>query len=191
MISQFSNYLSNHYIKPLDLSFTTCKRLKLVTDKAIGMTNWDDNAITMLFLVVNIIKHTQTHTHWLPLSQIHTHFLNTLWSTPVWLRYKSDGFHSLTTWQTPDRERKRSEAQKSKCNNRSGLMKQQIQETEGKGNSRKAIKSQSIQCTSPLFEAGGGQLHFWIYIYFHNNRLSSDYHAVSAKSVTLHVFVYP
>jgi len=125
------------------------------------------------------LTHTHTHTH----THESTHLLNTQWKTPVQhgsLRcYKSDSFHRLTTWQTTDRERKRSQAKKSKCNNRSGLMKQQIQEKkkkEGKGNNRKLITDKCTRCNSAVKR--GKQLNFRIFLHFPHKPHGSDCPAV-------------
>lgn len=92
-------------------------------------------------------KLMETHSDSHSIPHTHTHLVNTRWRSPVrrgsLRRYKSDSFHRLTTWQTADRERKRSEARKSKRNNRSGLMKQWRQgkrREEGKANSETPIK---------------------------------------------------
>lgn len=131
--------------------------------RELKKSEWDDNANATPSLITNSLNFFSSLacTKTLP-PQTHTniHLLNnTQWKTPVRdgsLRcYKSGSFHRLTTWHTTDSERKRSEAEKSKRNNRSGLMKQQIQEKrteEGKANNMELIKSQSIQSTSQLLK---------------------------------------
>lgn len=165
--------------------------------RELKKSEWDDNANATPSLITNSLNFffSLACTKTLP-SQTHTniHLLNnTQWKTLVRdgsLRcYKSGSFHRLTTWHTTDSERKRSEAEKSKRNNRSGLMKQQIQEKrteEGKANNMELIKSQSIPAVKKR-----GHLIFRIYIYLHNSLLGSDVHAACSFRQDYYLCVYP